>query len=327
MSPHDHTGEKLPDEKICELVFEAGYNGMAIDLGASDVKKAFELQPLMEKIGLTPLIVAFPKTINSLSDTMKMAKDFGSPFINVIGQVMPISVDGMIPVIRKWIDMADKIGIPIQFETHRNCITNDLYSTLQLLDAIPEMRMCSDLSHYVVDREFWYPLSERDLGMISRILDRSDSFQGRVASRQQIQLQMQAMVQQMGPQAQQNPQFVQFQRQLESIQVAIEARKSNLIAEFTEDYAQAEKQVLNQIENDPVLKLKDRDLDLKAREEQRKEEEGQQKANMDMMKLMQNRDIADEKLEQDDNHAKLRASVSLAKQGINQMKAVVKETS
>ena len=46
-----------------------------------------------------------------------------------------------------------------------------------------------------------------------------------------------------------------------------------------------------------------------------------------MMKLMQNRDIADEKLEQDDNHAKLRASVSLAKQGINEMKAVVKETS
>jgi hypothetical protein len=144
---------------------------------------------------------------------------------------------------------------------------------------------------------------------------------------QQIQLQMQAMVQQMGPQAQQNPQFVQFQRQLESIQVAIEARKSNLIAEFTEDYAQAEKQVLNQIENDPVLKLKDRDLDLKAREEQRKEEEGQQKANMDMMKLMQNKDIAEDRLEQDDKHAKLRASVSLAKQGINEMKAVVKETS
>ena len=144
---------------------------------------------------------------------------------------------------------------------------------------------------------------------------------------QQIQLQMQAMVQQMGPQAQQNPQFVQFQRQLESMQVAIEARKSNLIAEFTEDYAQAEKQVLNQIENDPVLKLKDRDLDLKAREEQRKEEEGQQKANMDMMKLMQNKDIAEDRLEQDDKHAKLRASVSLAKQGINEMKAVVKETS
>ena len=144
---------------------------------------------------------------------------------------------------------------------------------------------------------------------------------------QQIQTQMQAMIQNMGPQAQQNPQFVQFQRQLESIQVAIEARKSNLIAEFTEDYAQAEKQVLNQIENDPVLKLKDRDLDLKAREEQRKEEEAQQKLDLDRMKLMQNKNLAVEKLEQDDNHAKLRASVSLAKQGINQMKATVVEDS
>ena len=85
--------------------------------------------------------------------------------------------------------------------------------------------------------------------------------------------------------------------------------------------------MLNQIENDPVLKLKDRDLDLKAREEQRKEEESQQKANLDMMRLMQNKEIAEEKLEQDDKHAKLRASVSLAKQGINEMQAVVKETS
>ena len=119
-----------------------------------------------------------------------MAKDFGSPFVDVIGQVMPLSVDGMIPVIRQWMDMADEISVPVQFETHRNCITNDLYSTLCLLDAIPEMRICADLSHYVVDREFWFPLSERDMGLISRILQRSDSFQGRVASRQQIQLQL-----------------------------------------------------------------------------------------------------------------------------------------
>ena len=107
----------------------------------------------------------------------------------------------------------------------------------------------------------------------------------------------------------------------------MEARKAQLIAEFMQDYAKAEKEVLNQVENDPVLKLKDRDLDLKAREEQRKEEESQQKANLDMMRLMQNKEIAEEKLEQDDKHAKLRASVSLAKQGINEMQAVVKETS
>ena len=190
MQPHDQTGIKLPYDEVCEMVSSAGYDGMAIDLGAGDVAQAHEVRPHMERHGLTPLIVAFPKTVESLRETLVMAKDFGSPFVDVIGQVMPLSVDGMIPVIREWIEMADQIGIPIQFESHRNCIQNDLYSTLCLLDAVPEMRMCADLSHYVVDREFWFPISERDLGLISRVLQRSDSFQGRVASRQQIQLQL-----------------------------------------------------------------------------------------------------------------------------------------
>jgi hypothetical protein len=190
MQPHDQTGIKLPYAQLCEMVAQADYDGMAIDLGAGDVAQAHEVRPHMERHGLTPLIVAFPKTVESLRETLVMAKDFGSPFVDVIGQVTPLSVDGMIPVIRQWMDMADEIGVPVQFETHRNCITNDLYSTLCLLDAIPEMRICADLSHYVVDREFWFPLSERDMGLISRILQRSDSFQGRVASRQQIQLQL-----------------------------------------------------------------------------------------------------------------------------------------
>ena len=190
MMPHDASGEILPYDAICEKVAGAGYDGMAIDLGAGDVAQAREVRPHMERNGLTPLIVAFPKSIESLRETLIMAKDFGAPFVDVIGQVMPLSVDGMIPVIRKWIDMADEIGMPIQFETHRNCITNDLYATLCLIDAVPELRLCADLSHFVVDREFKLPLDERDQGLIRRIIERSDSFQGRVASRQQIQLQL-----------------------------------------------------------------------------------------------------------------------------------------
>ena len=190
MQPHDQTGVKLPHEQVCAMVAEAGFKGLAIDLGAADVATAHAVRPHLEAHGLTPLIVAFPKTIQSLEDTLHMAVDFGSPFVDVIGQVMPLSVDEMVPVIETWCGMAERIGMPVQFETHRNCITNDLYVTLQLIDRIPQMRLCADLSHYVVDREFWYPLSERDMGLISRVLARSDSFQGRVASRQQIQLQL-----------------------------------------------------------------------------------------------------------------------------------------
>ena len=48
----------------------------------------------------------------------------------------------------------------------------------------------------------------------------------------------------------------------------MEARKAQLIAEFTDDYLEEEKEVLNQVDNDPLLKLKDREVDLKAKEEQ-----------------------------------------------------------
>lgn len=172
------------------MVADAGYDGLAIDLGAADVAVAHEVQPHLEALGLTPLIVAFPKEVERFRETLEMAKDFGAPFVDVIGQVMPIALDEMVPVIRRWIEMSGEIGMPIQFETHRNCITNDLFVTLQLIERIPEMRLCADLSHYVVDREFWFPLSKCDMGLISAILARSDSFQGRVASRQQIQLQL-----------------------------------------------------------------------------------------------------------------------------------------
>jgi hypothetical protein len=37
MQPHDQTGIKLPYAQLCEMVAQAGYDGMAIDLGAGDV--------------------------------------------------------------------------------------------------------------------------------------------------------------------------------------------------------------------------------------------------------------------------------------------------
>jgi hypothetical protein len=183
-------GKERSVEESFDMVATAGFDGMAIDFGVTDIDAALKTKPLFEKYGLGCLLIAFPKTIEALRPVLEMAKQFDAPFVNVIGQVMPISVEGMIPVIRSWIAMAETIGVPIQFETHRNCITNDLFTTLQLIDAIPEMVLAADLSHYLVDREFGYPIDEASHELIRRIMRRSASFQGRVASREQIQIQI-----------------------------------------------------------------------------------------------------------------------------------------
>lgn len=190
MQPHDQTGVKLPVDRVAGMVADAGYAGLALDLGASDVASARAALPHLQREGLIPLIVAFPRSVESLRDTLKMAADFGAPFVDVVGQVFPLTVEGAIPVIRRWIEMSDDIGMPVHFETHRNCITNDLFATLSMLDAIPEMRLGADLSHFMVDREFKLPLGAWERGLLTRCLQRSDSFQGRVASRQQVQLQI-----------------------------------------------------------------------------------------------------------------------------------------
>jgi len=146
---------------------------------------------------------------------------------------------------------------------------------------------------------------------------------------EQLQQQTQPIMQQaqenpqMQQQIQQNPQVQQIFQQQTDLQMRMEARKSVLIAEFTDDYAEAEKEVLSQVENDPLLKLKDRELDLKAREEQARQEEAEDKLNLERAKMMQAKEIAEDKLEQNDDHAKMRASVSLAKDGIKQMKSTI----
>ena len=144
---------------------------------------------------------------------------------------------------------------------------------------------------------------------------------------QQAQLQMQPIIQQMqqNPQMQPPPQLQQLQQMEAQLKIQMEARKANLIAEFMEDYAKAEKETLNQIDGDPLLKLKDRELDIKARTEQARREETEEKMNLERAKMLQAKNVAEDKLEQNDEHAKLRAAVSLAKDGVKQMKAEFSE--
>ena len=120
-----------------------------------------------------------------------------------------------------------------------------------------------------------------------------------------------AMLQQLQQQAMQNP---QAQQQLQQIVMKIEARKAILISEMMEEFMKEEKKITSQFDHDPLLKLKSREVDLKAMENERKKEEMGARINIDKAKLVQNREITDDKLEQNEELAELRADTSLEKQ-------------
>ena len=132
-------------------------------------------------------------------------------------------------------------------------------------------------------------------------------------AQEQIQLEFRdemQMLPQMQQQAVQNP---QIQQQFQQLSQKIEARKAILIAEMTEEFMQEEKKITSQFDHDPLLKLKSREVDLKAMENQRKEEETKARIDLDKAKLVQNRDLTEEKLDQNEELAQLRADTALAK--------------
>ena len=115
--------------------------------------------------------------------------------------------------------------------------------------------------------------------------------------------------------AQQVPAVAQ---QLQKISQDIEARKSVLIAELTGDFAKEEKEITSQFDADPLLKLKSREVDLRAMENQRKKDYDDERINIDKAKLVQDRDLTEDKLEQNEELAELRADTSLTKQAMSQ---------
>lgn len=182
VSPEASTAAKF------DQVRAAGFDGMAIDLGALSMEEAESTVPHFARTGLAGGLTAFPQSADDLRAAIQLAHRIRAPFVTVIGQDMPVRVPDMIPVVEGWLRVAESERMPIQFETHRNCITNDLFTAVQLLDAVPEMRMAADLSHYVVDREMPLPPTPQLKALIAQVLERADSFQGRVAARGQIQI-------------------------------------------------------------------------------------------------------------------------------------------
>ena len=135
---------------------------------------------------------------------------------------------------------------------------------------------------------------------------------------EQVQMELKQefqQLQQLQMASKQNPQMAQqIQPHIVQITQQIEALKAILIAEFMEEFMKEEKQITSQFDHDPLLKLKSREVDLKAMDTQRKDEEMNQRKNIENAKLVSREGIEDEKLEQNEDLAILRAETSLTKQ-------------
>ena len=132
-------------------------------------------------------------------------------------------------------------------------------------------------------------------------------------SQEQIELEFKNELPQLAQMMQMSQQNPQLQQQAMAMQQRIEARKAELVAEMMEEYMKEETKITSKFGNDPIAMLRARELDLQAQENSRKQQEGEERINLDRMKAMMNKDTQEEKLEQNEKLANLRSDTSIEK--------------
>jgi len=184
---HPDEAEWTLDQKLA-MIRDAGFDGASVDFGDEDYAKY--CAEFLKAHGLIWQVEIFLDTVDQLKPIVERVRKFGGDHINLLARAKPYTLEEGVALVLGWRRIAEEAEIPLNIETHRDNLTTDLIYTLHLLDCIPDLRLTADLSHYVVGREFWWPIGDADQRMIERILDHAWALQGRVASREQIQLQI-----------------------------------------------------------------------------------------------------------------------------------------
>lgn len=173
------------DEKI-EMIRAAGFDGAGFRF--ADFAYAKDMTARLKNNGLTWIGDCFPTSVDDLKPVIDNMKKLGGLHVNLLPLVRPYTLAEAVPYVEGWRRLSRESGVPVYIETHRNQMTTDLIFTLHLLDAFPDLELTGDLSHLVVGREFQYPILDQTHHWIRRVLDHCSALQGRVASREQIQI-------------------------------------------------------------------------------------------------------------------------------------------
>ena len=172
-------------------------------------------------------------------------------------------------------------------------------------------------SHMTAHLNFMATNMARNNPMVMASLEKNIFEHISLMAQEQVELEFRdemQQLQQMQMQAQQNPQMAQqIQMQVMQETQKIEARKAQLVADMMEEFMKEEQKITSQFDNDPIAKLRARELDLRAQENARKEKESEDRMDLDKMKTMMNQVNQTEKLQQNEELAQLRADTSIEK--------------
>ena len=172
------------DEKFSR-VKAAGFE--AVECWLTDESER-EHKEALDRHGLRLVLGHRPFSVDETRQTVERAVRLGADFVFAQPADAFTPLNEVVTIIQEGRKMAADSGFPYFVETHRNNYTENLPQTLQLIDAVPDIRFTADLSHFVVVGEFYGWEEERAADRLMPVLGRTSHMHGRVSNGEQVQV-------------------------------------------------------------------------------------------------------------------------------------------
>jgi hypothetical protein len=202
-------GREWTDEEKLGRIADAGFEGILLfDDLVGDRGDAW--RALLDEHGLALAVGTYAVGRDELRTDVQRAAELGATFVNA--QMMDYFLVGEAAedAVRSTVELGREAGVPCLLETHRACVTQDLLRTVDYVQAVPDVLLAIDFSHYVVagqvpvgPGEIWPIRPEFEDGL-ELLLQRTAAFHGRVSNGHLVQIDV-------GPQAD-HPAVAHFRR-------------------------------------------------------------------------------------------------------------------
>lgn len=182
--PMNSAQEWTLDEKF-QRVKTAGFQHVECwvdDDNAAEIKAALDRQGLIMAMGHRPNNVADTRA------TIERAARHGAEFVLCQPGTAYHSLEAIVEIVRQGSKMAADHGLGYFVETHRNNFTETIPQTLALIEAVPDILITADFSHFVVVGEFYGWEGEGALERLQPIIDRVAHVHGRISNGEQVQV-------------------------------------------------------------------------------------------------------------------------------------------
>lgn len=180
----------VPVERSLEdnvaMLKAAGFDGFSSMWDTDEA--ASRSSALAKAEGLIIEGVLLPTSVEAVIPLLERGTKHGVHHLNLQLNMRPRTLSEALDILHRLRALTDQVSFPVYVETHRGRLTNDLHFTLDVLDAMPDLRLLGDISHYIVGREIELPISDEIQAQITTVLDHAWAFHGRVAGSEQIQL-------------------------------------------------------------------------------------------------------------------------------------------